>query len=245
MTNKMITLRDFLSNNLHNPAKVSSTFIHSNLKVDDVTVEPLRNIKEFLTDKDLVDKTFHSQRIVGKGVQYSYCVPELLENDEKIPLVINKTAFEQEFDNINYNDKDTLNFFQGSFANDKNEITPLWQTLINKFNIIPYSQAYAGFQFGNFAGQLGDGRVCNLLDINNKTIQIKGGGLTPYSRFADGNATLKASIREFIISESLNSIGIDSTRALLLSYLPGEKARRGAKLEPRGLVTRYAKTWIR
>lgn len=245
MTNKMITLRDFLSNNLHNPAKVSSTFIHSNLKVDDVTVEPLRNIKEFLTNKDLVDKTFHSQRIVGKGVQYSYCVPELLENDEKIPLVINKTAFEQEFDNINYNDKDTLNFFQGSFANDKNEITPLWQTLINKFNIIPYSQAYAGFQFGNFAGQLGDGRVCNLLDINNKTIQIKGGGLTPYSRFADGNATLKASIREFIISESLNSIGIDSTRALLLSYLPGKKARRGAKLEPRGLVTRYAKTWIR
>lgn len=245
MTKKMITLKDFLNSNLHSSTKVSSSFIHSNLRVDEVTVEPMENITDTLNDKNLVEGTFHSQRIVNKGVQYSYCIPELLENDKKIPLVINKAAFKQDFDNMDYNDKDTLNFFQGSFANDQNEITPLWQTLINKFKIYPYSQAYAGFQFGNFAGQLGDGRVCNLLDINSKTIQIKGGGLTPYSRFADGKATLKASIREFIISESLNSIGIDSTRALLLSYLPGNRARRGAKLEPRGLVTRYAKTWIR
>lgn len=245
MTKKMMTLKDFLNNNIQNSKKISSTFIHSNLKVDDLTVEPFKHITETLNDENLTNKTFHSQRIVGKGVQYSYCIPEVLENDKKIPLLVNKAAFQNEFDNMDYEDKETLNFFQGSFVNDKNEITSLWQTLMDKFNIKPYSQAYAGFQFGNFSGQLGDGRVINLLDINGKTIQIKGGGMTPYSRFADGKATLKASFREFIISESLNSIGIDSTRALLLSHLPGNKARRGAKLEPRGLVTRYAKTWIR
>ena len=245
MVKRMATLKDIVNHGSQHSTKISSTFIQKQLKVDSVTVEPAKNIKETLKVKKLVKETFHTQRIVGKGVQYSYCIPELLDNDIKKPLLINKAAFKDEFDNLDYNNNETLHFLQGSFANEKNEITPLWETLIEKFKIFPYSQAYAGFQFGDFSGQLGDGRVVNLLDINDKTLQIKGGGLTPYSRFADGKATLKASMREFIISESLNAIGIDSTRALVLSYVPDTKARRGPKLEPRGLVTRYAKTWIR
>ncbi|AMD21393.1 HER114Cp [Eremothecium sinecaudum] len=115
--------------------------------------------------------------------------------------------------------------------------------------IFPYALAYAGFQFGQFAGQLGDGRVANLFDIkdrngNYQTLQIKGSGLTPFSRFADGKAILSASIREYVISETLNAVGIPSTRAVQLTLLPGTKARRTI-YEPCASVTRFSPSWIR
>lgn len=116
-------------------------------------------------------------------------------------------------------------------------------------NIFPYSLAYAGFQFGQFAGQLGDGRVVNLFDIKDKncvfqTIQLKGSGLTPYSRFADGKAVLRSSIREFVISESLHAIGIPSTRALQISSLPQTRAKRSMH-EPCAIVARFSPSWLR
>ena len=68
----------------------------------------------------------------------------------------------------------------------------------------PYSHCYAGHQFGNFAGQLGDGRAICLgeyMNDNNERweIQLKGAGLTPYSRFADGRAVLRSSIRDHLL----------------------------------------------
>jgi uncharacterized protein YdiU (UPF0061 family) len=117
-------------------------------------------------------------------------------------------------------------------------------------NVHPFSMAYAGFQFGNFAGQLGDGRVINLFTIPGKNdnssyeLQLKGAGKTPFSRFADGNAVLRSSIREYIISEYLNSIGIPSTRALAITALPDNKAQReGAEIC--AIVCRMSPTWIR
>ena len=66
----------------------------------------------------------------------------------------------------------------------------------------PYAMAYAGHQFGNWAGQLGDGRAINLTEVvhGNKTytLQLKGAGPTPYSRTADGFAVLRSSIREYL-----------------------------------------------
>lgn len=125
----------------------------------------------------------------------------------------------------------------------------------------PYAQAYAGWQFGQFAGQLGDGRVHNLFEVpkpeigapllptfaNNRRkyeIQLKGSGMTPYSRFADGKAVLRSSIREYIISEHLNAIGIPSTRALALTFLPKTYARRHGA-EKCAIVSRFAELWIR
>ncbi|CUM62585.1 uncharacterized protein PRCAT00000137001 [Priceomyces carsonii] len=118
----------------------------------------------------------------------------------------------------------------------------------------PYSQAYAGWQFGQFAGQLGDGRVVNLFEVpkvsDNKMnrkiyeLQLKGSGKTPYSRFADGKAVLRSSIREYIISEHLNSIGIPSTRALSLTYLPKTYAQREGA-EKCAIVSRFAELWVR
>lgn len=83
----------------------------------------------------------------------------------------------------------------------------------------PISHCYVGHQFGNLAGQLGDGRAISLGDVRNQKgelwdIQLKGSGKTPYSRFADGRAVLRSSIREFLASEHMHSLGVPTTRAL-------------------------------
>ena len=76
----------------------------------------------------------------------------------------------------------------------------------------PWAQCYGGFQFGQWAGQLGDGRAISLFESKNPDtgaqyeLQLKGAGLTPYSRFADGKAVLRSSIREFVVSEALNAL---------------------------------------
>lgn len=86
---------------------------------------------------------------------------------------------------------------------------------------MPYAQCYGGHQFGMWAGQLGDGRAITLgevLNVNSERweLQLKGAGKTPYSRFADGLAVLRSSIREFLCSEAMHSLGIPTTRALCL-----------------------------
>ncbi len=85
----------------------------------------------------------------------------------------------------------------------------------------PFAMCYGGHQFGNWAGQLGDGRAIALgevLDINgmHQMLQLKGPGPTPYSRGADGRAVLRSSVREFLCSEAMHHLGIPTTRALSL-----------------------------
>ncbi|PPS05440.1 hypothetical protein GOBAR_AA15230 [Gossypium barbadense] len=86
---------------------------------------------------------------------------------------------------------------------------------------VPYAQCYGGHQFGTWAGQLGDGRAITLGEIMNSKLerwelQLKGAGKTPYSRFADGLAVLRSSIREYLCSEAMHFLGIPTTRALCL-----------------------------
>ncbi|KAK0386479.1 hypothetical protein NLU13_6314 [Sarocladium strictum] len=114
----------------------------------------------------------------------------------------------------------------------------------------PWAQCYGGFQFGQWAGQLGDGRAISLFESKNPEtgkqyeLQLKGAGMTPYSRFADGKAVLRSSIREFIVSEALNALGIPTTRALSLTLLPHSKVTR-ERVEPGAIVLRFAESWIR
>ncbi|OTA65199.1 UPF0061-domain-containing protein [Hypoxylon sp. EC38] len=114
----------------------------------------------------------------------------------------------------------------------------------------PWAQCYGGFQFGQWAGQLGDGRAISLFETTNPStgvryeVQLKGAGLTPYSRFADGKAVLRSSIREFVVSEALHALGIPTTRALSLTLLPGVKVRR-EMTEPGAIVARFAQSWLR
>ena len=94
----------------------------------------------------------------------------------------------------------------------------------------PFAMCYGGHQFGNWAGQLGDGRAINLGEVINRRgergmLQLKGAGPTPYSRTADGLAVLRSSLREFLCSEAMFHLGVPTTRALSL-VLTGEQVVR-------------------
>ena len=82
------------------------------------------------------------------------------------------------------------------------------------------ASVYSGHQFGVWAGQLGDGRALLLGEIDSplgpQEVQLKGSGLTPYSRMGDGRAVLRSSIREFLCSEAMHHLGVPTTRALSL-----------------------------
>ena len=109
------------------------------------------------------------------------------------------------------------------------------------------AQAYAGHQFGHFT-MLGDGRAIVIgehINKNNKRfdIQFKGSGQTPYSRNADGRAALGPMLREYIISESIYSLGIPTTRSLAV-VATGEKVIRETPL-PGAILTRIATSHIR
>ena len=83
----------------------------------------------------------------------------------------------------------------------------------------PIATAYAGHQFGQFVPQLGDGRAILLGEVigrdgARRDIQLKGSGRTPFSRGGDGRAALGPVLREYLVSESMHSLGIPTTRAL-------------------------------
>lgn len=118
----------------------------------------------------------------------------------------------------------------------------------------PYAMNYGGHQFGHWAGQLGDGRAINLAQVDsngqNWTLQLKGSGPTAYSRSADGLAVLRSSIREFLCSEAMHHLGIQTTRALSLS-LTGDQVMRDVMyngnpaFEPGAIVCRVSPSFIR
>ena len=115
----------------------------------------------------------------------------------------------------------------------------------------PWAHRYGGYQFGSWAGQLGDGRALSLFEATNPSthtryeLALKGAGLTPYSRFADGKAVLRSSVREFVVSEYLHALGIPTTRALSLVGLPGQTAYRESGAEGTAIVARFAESWVR
>ena len=119
----------------------------------------------------------------------------------------------------------------------------------------PYAARYGGHQFGHWAGQLGDGRAITLAEVKaadgtRQEIQLKGAGLTPYSRTADGRAVLRSSLREFACSEALHFLGVPTTRALSL-VSTGEPVIRdmfydgNARPEPGAIVCRVAPSFVR
>ena len=119
----------------------------------------------------------------------------------------------------------------------------------------PYACCYGGHQFGNWAGQLGDGRAINLGEVltagdEHYTLQLKGAGLTPYSRRADGLAVLRSSVREYLCSEAMHHLGVPTTRALSLA-LTGDEVMRDMfydgrpKAERGAIVCRVAPSFTR
>jgi len=118
----------------------------------------------------------------------------------------------------------------------------------------PFAMAYAGHQFGNWAGQLGDGRAIALFEVEHEAkswmLQLKGAGKTPYSRRGDGLAVLRSSIREHLCSEAMFHLGVPTTRSLSLA-LTGDAVLRdvlyngNAEYEKGAIVCRIAPSFIR
>jgi uncharacterized protein YdiU (UPF0061 family) len=139
--------------------------------------------------------------------------------------------------------------------------------------MLPIAMNYGGHQFGNWAGQLGDGRAIALGEINtlqrhtptadptastdanggadtHHVLQLKGAGPTPYSRGADGRAVLRSSIREFLCSEAMHHLGVPTTRALSLTSTGDEVVRDmlydgHPAPEPGAVVCRVAPSFVR
>ena len=111
----------------------------------------------------------------------------------------------------------------------------------------PLATVYSGHQFGVWAGQLGDGRALLLGELDTphggREVQLKGSGLTPYSRMGDGRAVLRSTIREFLCSEAMHGLGIPTSRALCFTASP-QPVRREV-IETAAVVTRVAPSFIR
>lgn len=107
----------------------------------------------------------------------------------------------------------------------------------------PYAMTYAGHQFGYFVPRLGDGRAINLGLANGWNLQLKGSGLTRYSRQGDGRAVLRSSIREYLMSEAMHALSIPSSRALALISSDEKVARE--RWETGAIVLRLSPSWIR
>ena len=109
------------------------------------------------------------------------------------------------------------------------------------------ASVYSGHQFGQWAGQLGDGRAILLGELQTPSggmeIQLKGAGKTPYSRMGDGRAVLRSSIREYLCSEAMHGLGIPTTRALCLTGSDAKVLRE--EIETAAVVTRTAPSFIR
>lgn len=106
---------------------------------------------------------------------------------------------------------------------------------------------YSGHQFGVWAGQLGDGRAHLLGEIvgpsGNWELQLKGAGMTPYSRMGDGRAVLRSSVREYLASQAMHGLGVATTRALSLVSADDPVMRE--TVETAAVVARVAPSFVR
>lgn len=173
-----------------------------------------------------------------KEAAFSYAKPKLPSNPE---LLIHSDGLANGLglDNDDLTSSDFLSIMSGQKVME---------------GTMPYAMAYAGHQFGNWAGQLGDGRAINLFDVTYQekiwTLQLKGAGPTPYSRTADGFAVLRSSIREFLCSEAMYHLGVPTTRALSLVKTGDEVLRDvmydgNPAYEKGAIVCRVAPSFIR
>jgi len=115
-------------------------------------------------------------------------------------------------------------------------------------NSAPVSAIYAGHQFGTFVSQLGDGRAILLGEAVNEMgerfdVQLKGAGLTPFSRMGDGRAVLRSTIREYLCSEAMHALRIPTTRSLCIVGSDAPVYRE--TVETAAILTRLAPTHVR
>ena len=163
---------------------------------------------------------------LGEDVFYAKVSPSALSNPRWID--INENLLEAMGLQLDTESPKTLEAFAGG--------TPLdgWN---------PIAQVYSGHQFGQWAGQLGDGRGLYLGECAGFEWHLKGAGKTPYSRFGDGRSVLRSAIREYLGSEYMHALGLSTTRALTL--IASDTPVQRETLERGATLTRLAKSHLR
>lgn len=195
------------------------------------------NIKDTFNEQLPADPILKNSRRQVKNACFSYVEPKKPSNPSLIhasPEMADAIGLKGSTES-----QDFLEIFSGA------KVLP---------NTRPYAMCYGGHQFGNWAGQLGDGRAINLAEVEHDgqhwALQLKGAGETPYSRTADGLAVLRSSIREYLCSEAMFYLGVPTTRALSL-MLSGDDVMRDVlydgnpAYEKGAIVTRAAPSFLR
>ncbi|KAJ2381309.1 hypothetical protein GGI05_006029, partial [Coemansia sp. RSA 2603] len=138
------------------------------------------------------------------------------------------------------------------FLADKQAAADVWSGCRRLPGSRPWAHCYGGHQFGQWADQLGDGRAISLGEVpgtdgsggsSRWDVQLKGAGRTPYSRFGDGYAVRRSSVREFLAAEHMHALGVPTSRSLALVFTDRVVLREEA--EYGAVVTRLAPSWVR
>lgn len=196
------------------------------------------NIKNtFISELPADENIENSRRQVTEAV-FSYVNPK----ETKTPKIIHTS--QEMASNLGITEEETQSDFFKKIVSG-NEVYPSSK---------PFAMCYGGHQFGNWAGQLGDGRAINLFEIEHQNknwkVQLKGAGETPYSRTADGLAVLRSSIREYLCAEAMFHLGVPTTRSLSLS-LTGDQVLRdilydgNPAYEKGAIVSRISPSFLR
>ncbi len=196
------------------------------------------NLKETFISENPADSILENSRRQVENAVFSFANPK----KTKVPKVLHVSPEMASELNIS-EEESTSEFFKNIVTG--NEIYP---------NTKPFSMCYGGHQFGNWAGQLGDGRAINLFEVEHKNknwkVQLKGAGETPYSRTADGLAVLRSSVREYLCAEAMFHLGVPTTRSLSLS-LSGDDVLRDVlydgnpAYEKGAIVSRISPSFLR
>jgi uncharacterized protein YdiU (UPF0061 family) len=196
------------------------------------------NIKEIFISENPADKNTENLRRQVTEAVFSYVEPKKTK-EPKLIHVSQEMACE-----LGISEEETTSEFFKNIVTG-NQVYP---------NTKPFAMCYGGHQFGNWAGQLGDGRAINLFEVEHQNknwkVQLKGAGETPYSRTADGLAVLRSSVREYLCSEAMFHLGVPTTRALSLS-LSGDTVLRDVlydgnpAYEKGAIVSRISPSFLR
>jgi len=147
--------------------------------------------------------------------------PHLIHANEDVATLLDINAAELESENF-------LKFINGDYQAEGSDT---------------FAMCYAGHQFGHFVPRLGDGRAINIGTVKGLHMQLKGAGETKYSRSGDGRAVLRSSIREYLMSEAMHGLGIETTRALALIGSKHKVYRQ--TWETGAIVLRVSPSWVR
>ena len=196
------------------------------------------NIKNTFTSELPADSNLENSRRQVMNAAFSFAKPKKTA-EPKILHVSPEMAAELNISKEDLKSKFFKNIITG------NEVYP---------NTKPFAMCYGGHQFGNWAGQLGDGRAINLFEVEHKhknwKVQLKGAGETPYSRTADGLAVLRSSVREYLCAEAMFYLNVPTTRSLSLS-LSGDNVLRdvlydgNSAYEKGAIVSRISPSFLR